>query len=174
MNKVLLVDKNNNSLGKADKLFAHQKGLLHRAFSVFIFNHKGEMLLQKRAQNKYHSAGLWSNACCSHPLSDNVLLEAQKRLSEEMGIQCPLKEIFRFTYKARVGDLTENEFDYVLVGIFNGRVSPNKNEVQEYKWISFQDLKKDIAQNPQNYTQWFKLIYEKVFNTVFPFQTKTL
>ena len=163
MAKVILVDENDNPVGKMEKLLVHQKGLLHRAFSIFIFNAKGEMLLQKRAKNKYHSPGLWSNACCSHPISKNIQKEAQNRLKKEMGVRCSLQEIFSFIYTAEVGDLTENELDHVFIGIFNGKVSPDKKEAEDYKWFNFEDLKNDISQNPQHYTEWFKLIWEKVF-----------
>jgi len=162
--QIVLVDENDNQIGKMEKLKAHQLGLLHRAFSVFIFNDRGETLLQKRAKNKYHSAGLWSNACCSHPTSNNIQEEAKKRLKKEMGIKCPIKETFSFVYTAKIGDLTENEFDHIFVGFYDGEISPNKKEASDYKWIDSENLKNDILQNPQNYTEWFKLIYEKVFN----------
>ncbi|MDD5739135.1 MAG: isopentenyl-diphosphate Delta-isomerase [Candidatus Pacebacteria bacterium] len=164
--QVMLVDENDNQTGKIEKLKAHQLGLLHRAFSIFIFNNRGDLLLQKRAKNKYHSPGLWSNACCSHPISNSIQKEAKKRLKKEMAINCPIKEIFSFIYTAKVGDLTENEFDHVFIGFYNGKVSPNKKEASDYKWINFKDLKNDISQNPQNYTEWLKLIYEKVKNSV--------
>lgn len=164
MAKIILVDENDNPIGKTEKLAVHQKGLLHRAFSVFVFNLKGEMLLQKRAKNKYHSGGLWTNACCSHPKSNKVGKEAQKRLKKEMGILCPLQEIFSFIYTAKVGNLTEHEFDHAFIGHFNGEPKINKKEVEDYKWITFENLKQDISQNPQNYTEWFKPIWEKVFS----------
>ena len=162
--KVLLIDENDNEMGFAEKLKAHQLGLLHRAFSVFIFNDRGELLLQKRAQNKYHSAGLWSNTCCSHPVSKNIKKEAQKRLKKEMGIKCQLQQIFSFIYNAKIGDLTENELDYVFVGAYNSQPNLNKKEAEDFKWVDFKSLKNAITQNPKNYTEWFKLIYEKVFD----------
>ena len=162
--QVTLVDENDKEIGKAEKLKAHQLGLLHRAFSVFIFNDRGEVLLQKRAQHKYHSPGLWSNACCSHPVTKNLQKETENRLKKEMGIKSSLQEIFSFIYTAKVGELTENEFDHVFIGKFNGEVRPNKKEASDYKWITFENLKNDITQNSQNYTEWFKLIYEKVFD----------
>ncbi|MFH0740022.1 MAG: isopentenyl-diphosphate Delta-isomerase [bacterium] len=162
--QVILVNENDNEIGKAGKLKAHQQGVLHRAFSIFIFNDKGEMLLQKRAKNKYHSAGLWSNACCSHPITKDIKKEAEKRLKQEMGVKSSLQEIFSFIYTAKVGDLTENEFDHVFIGQCDSKVSINKKEADDYKWIDFEALKNDVIGNPQNYTEWFKLIYEKVFS----------
>ena len=162
--RVILVDENDNQIGEMEKLKAHQLGLMHRAFSVFIFNNRGDLLLQKRAKNKYHSAGLWSNACCSHPVSSDIKKEAEKRLKKEMAIKCSLQKIFCLIYTAKVGDLTENEFDHVFIGHYNGNVKHNKKEVEDYKWLNFEDLKNDISQNPQNYAEWFKLIYEKVFS----------
>jgi len=158
------VDENDKETGKMEKLKAHQLGVLHRAFSVFIFNNRGEILLQKRAQNKYHSAGLWSNACCSHPLTKNLQKEATSRLKKEMGIKSSLQEIFSFLYTAKIGDLSENEIDHVFIGTFNGEVKLNKKEASDYRWITLEYLKNEVNENPQNYTEWFKLIYEKVFN----------
>jgi len=163
MAKIILVDESDNPTGTIEKLKAHQLGLLHRAFSIFILNNRGDLLLQKRAKAKYHSPGLWSNACCSHPTTKNIQKEAQKRLHQEMGIKCSLEEIFSFIYMVKVGNLTENEFDHVFIGHYNGNVKINKKEAEDYKWLSFENLKNDITQNPQNYTEWFKLIYEKVF-----------
>lgn len=162
--QVVLVDENNKEIGKMEKSKAHKLGLLHRAFSIFIFNDRGEMILQKRAQNKYHSAGLWSNACCSHPISTNIRKEAQARLKKEMGLDCSLQEIFSFAYTAKVGDLTENELDFVFVGFCNDNPEPNKKEASDFKWINFEDLKNDVNKNQKSYTEWFKLIYEKVFD----------
>lgn len=163
MAKIILVDKNDNPIGKMEKFLVHQKGLLHRAFSIFIFNNRGDLLLQKRAMAKYHSGGLWSNTCCSHPTTKDIKKEAEKRLKKEMGIECFLQEIFCLIYTAKIGDLIENELDHVLIGSYNGEVKINKKEAEDYKWLNFEDLKNDITQNPQNYTEWFKLIYEKVF-----------
>jgi isopentenyl-diphosphate delta-isomerase len=165
MTKVILVDKKDNQIGVEEKRKAHLKGKLHRAFSIFIFNKKGEILLQKRAKSKYHSAGLWSNTCCSHPgENQNLKEEAKRRLKEEMGIECDLKEIFSFIYKAKVGNLIEHEFDHVFLRKFNGNPRPNKYEVEDWKWINPLKLKKDIKENPERYTYWFKLILEKVLN----------
>lgn len=162
--QIILVDENDKQTGEMEKLRTHQLGLLHRCFSIFIFNDRGDLLLQKRAKAKYHSGGLWSNTCCSHPTTKDIKREAQKRLKQEMGIKCLLEEIFSFIYTAKVGDLTEHEFDHVFVGRYNDSVKINKKEAEDFKWINLVDLKNDITQNPQNYTEWFKLIYEKVFS----------
>jgi isopentenyl-diphosphate Delta-isomerase len=144
---------------------AHQEGVLHRAFSIFIFNSKGEMLLQKRATSKYHSGGLWSNACCSHPLPDESLEEAlQRKLQQELGFKCMVHKKFHFTYKANLGqELTEHEFDHVFTGIYDGLILPNPQEVETFKFISKIFLEQDVNQNPDHYTEWFKLIYKKVY-----------
>jgi len=170
--KVILVDGKDREIGWEEKIKAHKEGKLHRAFSIFIFNSKGELLLQKRAETKYHSPALWTNTCCSHPTPGKKLIdEAIRRLKEEMGIESDLREIFSFVYKAILGNLTEYEFDHVFVGKFNGGASPkarrvvggwrpilNKEEVEDWKWIKPEELKRDIKENPQNYTYWFKLI----------------
>jgi isopentenyl-diphosphate delta-isomerase len=158
-----LVDKNDKEIGQGEKLRIHREGKLHRAFSIFIFNSKKELLLQKRAKTKYHSPGLWSNTCCSHPRpGKNLLLETKKRLKEEMGIECPLKEIFSFIYRVNLGEMTEYEFDHIFVGRFNGNPKINKKEAEDWKWVNLLDLKKDIKQNPEKYTFWFKIIFDKI------------
>ncbi len=163
MEQVILVDKNDKEIGREEKLETHKKGKLHRAFSIFIFNSRNKLLLQQRAKTKYHSPGLWSNSCCSHPRPEESLEKAtRRRLKEEMGIECPLKEIFSFIYKAKVEDLIENEFDHVFVGRFNGEPKINKDEVMDWKWISINELKKDIKENPQEYTPWFGIIIKSV------------
>lgn len=165
MEKVILVDEKDREIGTEEKLKAHKNGgKLHRAFSVFIFNSKGEMLLQKRAKTKYHSPGLWSNACCSHPRPGETLEEAvHRRLKEEMGFDCKLKEAFSFIYRAEVGNgLTEWEFDHVWIGRFDGKPRPDIEEAEEWKWINIEELKKDIKEHPENYTPWFKIAVEKV------------
>ena len=130
----------------------------------FIFNSNNELLLQKRAVKKYHSGGLWTNTCCSHPkVGETVLQASHRRLKEEMGFDCPLLEIFSFIYKAKLdNDLTEYEFDHVLSGKFDGKPAINKNEVAEFKWVDLKSLTKDIKDNPQVYTFWFKKCYNKV------------
>ncbi|MGC8547499.1 MAG: isopentenyl-diphosphate Delta-isomerase [Candidatus Micrarchaeia archaeon] len=164
---VVLVDENDNQVGTMGKLEAHQNGgHLHRAFSIFVFNSKGETLLQKRAMNKYHSQGKWSNTCCSHPfVGEKVLDGAHRRLKEEMGFDCPLNEQFSFTYKADVGNgLTEWEYDHVIFGLFNGSPNINKQEASDYKWISLDQLKEDIEKNPGNYTPWLKICIDRVID----------
>ena len=164
--KVILVDENDNQVGVMPKLEAHQKGLLHRAFSVFIFNSKYELLLQKRASSKYHSGGLWTNTCCSHPREGEEILDAAKRrLIEEMGIDTSLRKVHDFIYKAELdNDLTEHEFDHVLYGIYNEDPIINKDEADDFKWIDMDSLNEDIITNGDNYTIWFKIAFEYFYN----------
>ena len=163
LKKVILVDGKNREIGWEEKIKAHKEGKLHRAFSIFVFNSKGELLLQKRAETKYHSPALWTNTCCSHPTPGKKLIdEAIRRLKEEMGIESDLREIFSFVYKAIFGNLTEYEFAHVFVGKFNGTPILNREETEDWKWIKPEELKRDIKENPQNYTYWFKLILDKV------------
>jgi isopentenyl-diphosphate delta-isomerase len=164
---VLHVDENDNLIGLVPKLKAHQEGLLHRAVSVLIFNENGDWLLQKRADEKYHSGGLWSNTCCSHPYPHEEVLEAShRRLMEEMGMKCELNKAYSFTYKAELdNDLIENEIDHLFIGITNDLPLVNLDEVSEFKYLSGQDLENDINENPQNYTEWFKIIFKEVHNT---------
>lgn len=164
MIKLILVDKKDREIGTDEKLKAHQEGKLHRAFSIFIFNSKGEMLLQKRAKTKYHSGGLWSNACCSHPRPNkNIKKEVAKRLKEEMGIRCSVKEASVILYRANLGKLTEHEINHIFIGKFNGKPKMNKEEAEAWKWINLAELKKDIKKNPSKYTVWFRLILNKAF-----------
>ena len=164
--KVILVDKNDNQIGFMPKLEAHQKGVLHRAFSIFIFNNKYELLLQKRASSKYHSGGLWTNTCCSHPREGEDTLDAAKRrLIEEMGIDTSLRKVHDFIYKAELdNDLTEHEFDHVLYGIYNEDPIINKDEADDFKWIDMDSLNEDIKTNGNNYTIWFKIAFEYFYN----------
>ena len=159
-NNIILVDELDNEIGVEEKLEAHKKGLLHRAFSIFIFNSKGELLLQQRAKSKYHSGRLWTNTVCSHPMPNENLTDATKRrLQEEMGFFTETKEIFSFMYKSEYENgLTEHEFDYVFFGFYNDNPIPNKDEVEDYKWVTIKDLENDVEQNPNNYTTWFKKI----------------
>lgn len=172
MEKVILVNKKDEPIGWGEKLKVHLQGKLHRAFSIFLFNKKGELLIQKRANSKYHSGGLWANTCCSHPRPNEETKEAAKRrLKEEMGINVSdLKEVFSFIYKANLGRLKEYEFDHVFIGRFNGQPKINKKEVEDFKWISLKELKKDIKKHPQRYTVWLKKalnLYGHKFKTLF-------
>lgn len=161
---VVLVDENDNPLGVMEKIEAHREARLHRAISVFLFNLKGDWIMQKRALDKYHSRGLWTNACCTHPYPGESVIEAAKRrLMEEMGINCEVKEIFNFVYKEKLDDnLTEFELDHVFIGITDEHPVININEVLEWKSISFSELRKDVYSNPADYTVWFKEIFERV------------
>ena len=162
--KVILVDENDNEIGLMPKAEAHEKGILHRAVSVFVINEAGDWLLQRRAINKYHSAGLWTNTCCSHPLPGESNTDAaNRRLMEEMGLQCELIELFNFTYFENFENgLTEHELDHVFLGVCNQLPVINQSEVAEYKYFNYQELHKDIIENPENYTVWFRKIYEQV------------
>jgi len=169
MPQIILVDKDDNPIGTEEKMAAHIKGKLHRCFSLLLFNSKGEMLLQKRAKEKYHSGGLWTNACCSHPRpGENIEQEVRRRVKEEMGIEeiKDLKEIFTFIYKAKLGKLTEYELDHVFVGRYAGEPKPNPKEVEDWKWVDPQELKKDEKENPEDYTEWFRIILDRVLNRV--------
>lgn len=161
---VILVDKHDNELGFMEKMEAHQKALLHRAISVFIFNTNGEWLLQRRAFSKYHSGGLWTNACCTHPFPNESNIDAaNRRLKEEMGMHCSLKELFSFSYKEVLDhELTEHEFDHVFFGITDSMPNINSDEVAEFKYIKYDTLILDIKNNPKYYTVWFKKIIERV------------
>ncbi|KQT35947.1 isopentenyl-diphosphate delta-isomerase [Chryseobacterium sp. Leaf405] len=160
---VVLVNPEDKVLGLMEKQQAHINGLLHRAFSVFLFNTKGEMLLQKRASEKYHSPLKWTNAVCSHPrIEETYLKGAKRRVKEELGIDVELSEKFDFIYKADVGNgLWEHELDHVFVGIFEDDFDLNKDEVEEVKYISVDDLDREIHENPENFTEWFKIILEE-------------
>ena len=163
MQEVILVDSNDRPVGKMEKLEAHQKGLLHRAFSVFIFNRNNELLLQQRALEKYHSGGLWTNTCCSHPVPDESLESAgAKRLSEEMGFTAGLSRLFAFEYRVELDNqLIEHEYDHVLVGRYDGEIAPNPEEVMAYRWISMDDLLTELKQHPEAFTSWFKIIMDE-------------
>lgn len=164
MEYVILVDEKDNQLGLMEKMEAHEKGLLHRAFSVFLFNSKGEMLLQQRAISKYHSGGLWTNACCSHPRDGEKTIDAaHRRLEEEMGFDCAIEKAFHFIYKSALdNDLTEHELDHVFIGQYEGVIKPNPEEVETYKYIAVPELVEDVKNNPQNYTEWFKICLDEV------------
>ena len=162
--KVILVDENDQPVGEMEKLAAHLQDKRHRAFSIFIFDRQANWLLQRRALSKYHCPGLWSNACCSHPAPGDELLKiAKKRLREEMGFSCPLDEIFSFSYRVEFEKgLTENEFDHVLIGEYEGRVAPSKEEAEDWCWISKADLFDWVEKKPEEFTFWFKKIYRRV------------
>ena len=164
--EVILVDENDVAIGTLDKLEAHLKGKLHRAFSIFIFNTNGEMMLQRRALDKYHSGGLWSNACCSHPRpGEATIVAAQRRLLEEMGFTTDLEEILNFTYRAELENgIIEHEFDHVFVGSYNGPVLFNTSEVHEISFLSIEQVKEDIENYPDTYTVWFRECFGKVCN----------
>ena len=164
--KVILVDKNDNQVGLMPKLEAHQKAVLHRAFSVFIFNSENELMLQKRASNKYHSPNLWTNTCCSHQRSGESNIQAgTRRLYEEMGFTTTLNEITSFIYKAPFDNgLTEHELDHIMVGYYNDDPVINSDEVEDWKWMKIEDVKNDISLNPDLYTAWFKIIFKNFYN----------
>ncbi len=164
--KVILVDTNDQQIGLMPKMEAHEKALLHRAFSVFVMNSKGEIMLQQRAAHKYHTPNLWTNTCCSHQRDGETNIQAGKRrLMEEMGFVVDLKEIFSFIYKAPFDNgLTEHEFDHVMVGYYEGEPNINPEEVKAWKWMAPEAVKAAIATNPDEYTAWFKIIFDKFYD----------
>ena len=161
MEEVILVNERDEQTGTIEKMEAHRKALLHRAFSVFIFNTKGEMLLQQRALGKYHSPGLWTNACCSHPRpGEEVAAAAARRLKEEMGIGATLTKMFDFIYRTEFDNgLTEFEFDHVYIGTHNGQLYPNKQEVNDYCFRSMEAIEQDLERQPATYSSWFKIAF---------------
>ena len=163
---VILVDEKDNQVGLMPKLEAHQKGLLHRAFSVFIFNSDYKLLIQKRASSKYHSGGLWTNTCCSHPRDgEDTADAANRRLYEEMGIKTSLRKVYEFIYRAELdNNLIENEFDHVFYGIYNDDPILNTDEADDFKWIDMETLKNDIDNNADKYTVWFKIAFDYFYN----------
>lgn len=166
--QVILVDENDNQIGLMPKMEAHEKALLHRAFSVFVFNDKNELMLQQRAMHKYHSPGLWTNTCCSHQRDGESNLEAGKRrLQEEMGFVTDLEETTSFVYKAPFDNgLTEHEYDHIMIGYYNDAPNINADEVADWKWMALEEVKVDMALNPDNYTAWFKIIFEKFYEYI--------
>lgn len=166
--KVILVNEKDEQIGLMPKLEAHEKALLHRAFSVFIFNKKNELMLQQRALNKYHSPGLWTNTCCSHQREGESNIEAGKRrLNEEMGFVTDLEETISFIYKAPFDNgLTEHEFDHVLVGYYDDEPKINLDEAASWKWMPLEDVKIDIGVHPELYTEWFKIIFNKFYQHI--------
>lgn len=162
--QIILVDENDAQVGVMGKLESHKRGLLHRAFSIFIKNAKGEWMLQKRAIGKYHSGGLWTNTCCGHPRDgEEIVKAANRRLKEEMGFNCSLQEVFVFHYKTTLEHgLEENEIDHCFVGEYDGTPELNREEADDWKWMALDKIKSDIARNPANYTYWFKAALKKL------------
>jgi isopentenyl-diphosphate delta-isomerase len=160
----MLVNADGQGIGTMDKMAAHRKGMLHRAFSVFIFNSKGQLLLQQRASDKYHSGGLWTNTCCSHPKLGEITADAaHRRLQEEMGMGCDLTELFQFTYRHEFENgLIENEYDHVFVGISDQQPLPNPAEVADFKYMETDVLIFELAEQPELYTPWFKICLEQL------------
>ena len=168
MEEVILVNDKDKVLGYMEKQEAHIKGLMHRAFSIFIFNDKNEILLQKRSEAKYHSGGLWTNTCCSHPRKNEKNIDAaRRRLVEEMGMVCDLEKVFNFTYKAHLDKgLTEHEYDHVFFGFTNQKPTINKEEVSDFKYISIDNLEKDVLLEPEKFTEWFLICLPKVIKII--------
>jgi isopentenyl-diphosphate Delta-isomerase len=164
VSQVILVNEKDQAIGSMDKLEVHQKGLLHRAFSIFIFNDKGEMLIQQRALLKYHSGGLWTNACCSHPFPGEETGDAaHRRLKEEMGFDTKLSHVFSFSYHASFENgLTEHEFDHVFIGVYNGRIEMNEAEVMNYEYVPSEILSSRLEANPTQFTAWFRIAFPKL------------
>jgi isopentenyl-diphosphate delta-isomerase len=164
--QVILVNENDEPIGLMDKMEAHEKAVLHRAFSVFILNDKNEVMLQQRAHHKYHSPLLWTNTCCSHQRAGETNIEAGKRrLFEEMGFEADLKELFHFIYKAPFDNgLTEHELDHVMIGYYNDKPIINVDEVESWKWMKIESIKGDMIQNPALYTVWFKIIFDQFYH----------
>lgn len=166
--KVILVNEKDEQVGLMPKLEAHEKALLHRAFSVFVFNKNNELMIQQRALGKYHSPGLWTNTCCSHQREGETNIQAGKRrLMEEMGFSTELKDTVSFIYKAPFDNgLTEHEFDHILVGYYDEAPHLNPEEVHAWKWMGLEDLKQDMQGNPELYTEWFKIIFDNYYNYI--------
>ena len=166
--KVILVNQKDEPIGLMPKMEAHEKAILHRAFSVFIMNTKGETMLQQRASDKYHSPLLWTNTCCSHQRDGESNTQAGKRrLMEEMGFKVELKELFSFIYKAPFDNgLTEHELDHVMIGYYDDKPIINKEEVENWKWMKPSAIKQDISKRPEAYTAWFKIIFDKFYDYI--------
>jgi isopentenyl-diphosphate Delta-isomerase len=163
---MILVDEQDNEIGLLPKMATHEQGLLHRAFSIFLFTNEGKMILQQRAANKYHSPNLWTNACCSHPMPNEIIENAAtRRLKEELGIEVNMQKIFSFVYKADMDNgLTEHEYDHVFIGEYDAEIPFNTEEVASIKNISLQQLEISINQNPEEYTAWFLIAYPQLKN----------
>ena len=165
--KIVLIDENDNIIGYEEKYITHQKGLLHRAFSVFIVN-GDKMLIQQRNKNKYHSGGLWSNACCSHQREGEELIEAiHRRMKEELGIDCEIKELYHFIYRTTFDNgLSEYELDHVFLGEYAGEIYPDEQEIEQTKWIDMEELSQDMKKNPEGYSYWFKEALPEVLGAI--------
>lgn len=165
---VILVNQYDEQIGLMPKMEAHEKGVLHRAFSVFVFNKTGELMLQQRAATKYHSPLLWTNTCCSHQRDGERNIEAGKRrLQEEMGFVCELREVTSFIYKATFDNgLIEHELDHIMIGYYDENPVINKEEVESFKWMTLEDVKSDIFDNPEHYTAWFKIIFDNFYHYI--------
>jgi len=166
--QVILVNKNDEQIGLMPKMEAHEKAVLHRAFSVFIFNSKNELLLQQRAAEKYHSPLLWTNSCCSHQRNGESNIEAGKRrLQEEMGFVCELEEVTSFIYKALFDNgLTEHELDHIMIGNYDNNPIINREEVESFKWMTLEEVKNEMVKQPEIYTEWFKIIFDKYYSFI--------
>lgn len=164
MEQVVLVNERDEEQGLMEKMEAHKKALLHRAFSVFVFNSKGELLLQQRALNKYHSGGLWTNTCCSHPRpNETVAAAAARRLKEEMGFETKLEKVFDFVYQASFENgLTEHEFDHVFIGYYNGKIEPDPKEVHDYAYRSMESIRESLQSKEGLFTAWFEIVFPKM------------
>jgi isopentenyl-diphosphate delta-isomerase len=164
MEEVILVNENDEAIGIGEKIQTHLEGKLHRAFSIFVFNSVGQLLIQKRVENKYHSGNLWSNTCCSHPRpGESTEAAAHRRLKEEMGFDCHLKEVLYFIYQAEFdNDLTEHEYDHVFVGVYDGVPCPNPSEVSDWQWVDVESLRHDLQANSGRYTYWLRMALDKI------------
>ncbi len=161
---LILVDEQDRQIGTGEKMEVHRKGLLHRCFSIFVFDERGRVLMQKRAAGKYHSGGLWTNTCCSHPRAGEELIDAaHRRLREEMGFDCELEERLTFVYRAELdNELTEHEYDHLLVGSWDGSVAPEPEEADGYEWIEVDELRDEISRRPERFTVWSRIAFDKL------------
>ncbi len=168
MEQVIIVDENDNELEIMEKMEAHASGKLHRAFSIFVFNSRGQILIQKRADSKYHSGGLWSNTCCSHQRpGESLEVSVHRRLAEEMGFDCELKKLFTIQYRAVLdNNIIEHEIDHIFAGVYDDDPDPDPAEVAAYSWFDRHVLVEDVRSNPERYSYWLKLILEKVINAI--------
>lgn len=166
--ELILVNENDEAIGVEEKIKAHVIGALHRAFSIFIFNSAGQLLLQKRTTTKYHSKGLWSNTCCGHPRpGESIKVASRRRLGEEMGFDCNVREVFEFIYQAKLDDgLVEHEYDHVLAGRFDGIPKPNQDEVGGWKWVDLMTLRLDMQKHPGRYTYWFRISIDELCRSI--------